>query len=92
MNTIKIAEILEQAMIDAVAENLEKRMTITDFGIQLDDDEKQVYRTHILVNLNVIQDTPVDNCRTADNPVKARRISDKERLRLLASELLGLLK
>ena len=90
MNTIEIVKLLELSIRDSLVENMEKKITMTDFGIQLNKDNKQVYRTHFSLNLDFVQDTPVAKCQNTDNPVKVRRTSDKERLELMASELLGL--
>ena len=90
MNTVKIAELIEDSIIEAAVEKLEKIMTVTDFGIQLDDSNKQVYRTHLSINLNVVQDTPVDKCQGADNPVEVRKMGDRDRLKVMAYELLGI--
>ena len=90
MNTVKIAELIEDSIIESVVEKLEKIMTVTDFGIQLDGSNKQVYRTHLSINFNVVQDTPVDKCRGADNPVEGRKMSDRDRLTVMACELLGI--
>lgn len=89
MDTTGIAEILEKTMIDAVAENLENIVTVTDMGICLDG-KKEVYRTYLSLTLNVKQDTPVEACRSSVDPAKLRALNDKERLRLLACELLGI--
>ncbi|MDA3886138.1 MAG: hypothetical protein PF638_11150 [Candidatus Delongbacteria bacterium] len=65
-------------------------MTLTDFGTQLDDRNRQVYRTHMSINLNVVQDTLVEACCGADNPVEIRKLSDREKVEMMACELLGI--
>ncbi len=91
MNKIEIGTLFEQVMIDAVTNSLEKKMTATDLGITLDDENRQVYRSHFSIELNIVRDTPVKDCKDSLSPVKVRQASDRRGLEILATELLGLL-
>lgn len=92
MEIIKIAELLEETIINIVIKNLEDSIIKTDFGIQLNDKKEEVYRTHFSISINFTQDTPVYDCKGSHDPVGQREVSDKERVRILVTELLGFTK
>ena len=84
-----IAELIEKSMIESVADNIGRYLTLTDFGIVLNDKDEKVYRTHFLVKINAVQDTPVDKCHRSVNPVEERKANDREQLEIIAAGLLG---
>lgn len=92
MEIVKIAELLENEIIRIAIENLEDKIIKTDFGICLNDKKEQVYRTNFSISLNFTQDTPVSDCRFKSNPVEIRMMSDRDRVKLLVTELFGFTK
>ena len=95
MKIIKIAELLEEEIINIVIEGLEDRIIKTDFGFCLNNKKEQVYRTHFSISMDFIQDTPANVLRNNGSPggaIEKRRMSDDKRVKLFATELLGFTK
>lgn len=88
MKTTEVIKYLDKFMVKILAKNLEQYITRTDFGMQIDADNQKVYRTHLTFKFETIHDVPFDSLHNKDNPVKLRRLSEQEQIKIIAANLL----
>ena len=81
-------KLLEEGIVKAVAKELEKRMTLTDLGLQYVD-AHPVYITEFSIIIKATSQIPEEKLRDKKNVNIIRSAQDKETIISLAKGLLG---